>query len=180
MRQIVLILIVFVLTVCCGGNQYGYAREYAPLSEEKPYYKKAENAGYEEVRRDPIVFLEKLITWYGVVTKVDEKALPDGRVKVSMTLRIHQQRHLCENEFESSCRVTVSERSGGPFTALMKIRPEDSEGAKRIYTGSLLNIYGVPNGDFDDEGGPVLNARYYRHWPRGAYVTTAWKGNMRR
>ncbi len=35
-------------------------------------------------------------------------------------------------------------------------------------------------GEYDDQGGPVLQAQYYRHWPRGEYVTTANVGALRR
>jgi hypothetical protein len=167
-------------TACGGGDPYGFGREYTPLAIEKPYFEHGESVAYEEVRRDPGLLRGKLLGWFGVVTSTDAKRLADGRTRISMTLRFHQERHLCENQFESSCRVTVSERSGGPFSALVMLRPEDRQGKNRVYTGSLLKVYGVPNGEYDDEGGPVIEVRYYRHWPRGNYVTTAWQGTMRR
>jgi hypothetical protein len=77
--------------------------------------------------------------------------------------------------------VTVSERDGGPFTALVQLSPEDQTGENRVQTGSLLRVYGtlVP-GEYDAQGGPVLRAQHYRHWPRGQYVTTAAAANWRR
>jgi hypothetical protein len=180
MGRIILIAVALTAISCGGGNPYGYAREYAPLSNETPFYEHAETVPYEEVRRDPTLLRGKLLGWFGVVTGIEKKALADGRARLSLTLRFHQSRHLCENQFESSCRVTVSERTGGPFSALVMIRPEDSEGKTRVYQGSLLKIYGVPNGEYDDEGGPIIEVRFYRHWPPGTYVTTAWQGSLRR
>ena len=62
----------------------------------------------------------------------------------------------------------------------LTLRPEDTVGTDRVWTGSLLRVIGAPTGEFDAEGGPVLAAAYYRHWPRGAYVTTADRARMRR
>lgn len=175
------VLAVALTTVACGGgNSLGYAREYVPLSNEKPYYERAEAVAYEDVRRDPELLRGKLLGWFGVVTDVEKKPDPNSRARVALTLRFHQDRHLCENQFDDSCRVTVSERSGGPFSALITLRPEDTQGKNRVYTGSLIKVYGIPTGDYDDEGGPIIEARFYRHWPRGTYVTTAWQGSMRR
>jgi len=177
----VVAMAVAVGTVACGGsNPYGFARDYQPDSKEEPYYERAENVVYEEVRRDPELLRGKLLGWFGVVTAVEQKPGPNTRARVALDLRFHQQRHLCENQSQDSCRVTVSERSGGPFSALIVLRPEDSEGTNRVNAGSLLKIYGIPTGDYDEQGGPVIETRFYRHWPSGTYVTTAWRDSMRR
>jgi hypothetical protein len=76
--------------------------------------------------------------------------------------------------------VTVSDRQSGPFTAKLAIRPEDQSGQDRLWTGSLVRVYGHPTGEFDEEGGPVIQAEWYRHWPRGKYVTTGAAASMRR
>jgi len=91
-----------------------------------------------------------------------------------------QPRNLCADERSSSCRVTVSERSGGEFSALISLRPGDQSGPNRLWTGSLVRVYGTPTGDLDEDGGPVMRVDYYRHWPRSQYVTTASSGRMRR
>ena len=98
-----------------------------------------------------------------------------------MLVRTHQDRHLCEDETEGSCRVTVSDRDGGPFSAVIALAPEDTAGENRVQTGSLLRVYGplIP-GQYDAQGGPVLRAQFYRHFPRGQYVTTAARGSWRR
>jgi hypothetical protein len=76
----------------------------------------------------------------------------------------------------------VSEADGGAFTAILSHVPADEQhGENRIQVGSLVHVYGrlVP-GEYDANGGPVLRAEFYRHWPRGQYVTTAARGAWRR
>jgi len=179
MRLTIGLVVLTVVASCGGGGQYGYAREYEPLSEEEDLLETADAANYEEVRRDPDAYKSKLITWFGLVTDVTTDRMT-GKVKVAMDLRFHQERHLCFDQFDSSCRVTISERSGGPFTAIIDLRTEDAGGTDRLYAGSLLRVYGRPNGDFDDQGGPILVASYYRHWPRNTFATTALHSKMRR
>ncbi|MBN1655830.1 MAG: hypothetical protein JXA30_18840 [Deltaproteobacteria bacterium] len=172
-------IILFAIFASCGsGNQYGYAREYEPLSEEEDFFEKAETVNYEDLRRDPEAFKGKLVSWFGLVTNVEKDRT--GKARVSLDLRFHQDRHLCFDQFDSSCRVTISERSGGPFTAILDLRAEDAGGEGRLYEGSLLRVYGRANGDFDEQGGPILVTRYYRHWPRNTFVTTALQTKMRR
>jgi hypothetical protein len=179
MRLTIGLVILTTVASCGGGGQYGYAHEYEPLSEEEDLFETAETANYEDVRRDPDAYQSKLISWFGVVTGVTTDRMT-GKVKVAMDLRFHQERHLCYDQFDSSCRVTISERSGGPFTAIIELRPEDASGENRLYEGSLLRVYGKTIGEFDDQGGPILEASYYRHWPRNTFVTTALQSKMRR
>lgn len=162
---------------CGGGGQYGYAREYEPLSEEEPYFEAEQRVTYEDVRRDPADYRSSQIGWFGVVTDLDTSG---DRARIHLSHRIHQDRHLCADEYDSSCRVTISEREGGPFTAVVDLRPEDLAGQDRLWVGSLVKVYGAPTGDFDDQGGPVIDAEWYRHWPRGKYVTTGAAASMRR
>ena len=162
----------------CGGGNYGYSREYEPTDAEEPFYEHAADVSYEEVRRDPSAFAGRNIGWFGVVNKVAPAA--QGGVLVALDLRYHQPRHLCSDQFESSCKVTISERGGGPFSATLALRPEDRSGTERLNVGSLVKVYGPATGDFDDRGGPVLKADYYRQWPHGAYVTTSGRVTMRR
>ena len=166
------------LLSACGGNPYGYAPQYAPTSDEDAYYESAVEVSYEEARRDPAGLGDQLIGWFGIVKSV--KDLGGGMSLVSMQMHYHQPRHLCAGELDSSCRVTVSDRSGGPFSARVTLRPEDQSGRDRVYAGSLLKIYGHATTEYDDDGGPILAADYYRHWPRNTYVTTTHSRNMRR
>ncbi len=167
------------LLCACASNPYGYAPQYVPLSAEEPYLEKGLDQSYEDVRRDPAGHQQELIAWFGVVDDV-QKTGADGQVKVALTLHFHQARHLCTDQFDSSCRVTISEKAGGPFSALLQLRPEDREGRDRVYAGSLLKVYGHVTTDYDDRGGPILKADYYRHWPHGTYVTTLNATKMRR
>ena len=163
----------------CASDPYGYAPQYVPSSAEQAFFDRAVEPPYEEVRRDPAAYQGQQIAWFGIVTTVSA-ADPAGDVRVALTHRSHQPRHLCADQFDSSCRVTVSAREGGPFTALLRLRPEDVSGPNRLYTGSLVKIYARVTNEYDERGGPVFRAEYYRHWPRGTYVTTASASNMRR
>jgi hypothetical protein len=163
---------------CGGGGRYGYARSYVYLGDEESHARRATSPVYDEVRRMPHNHHDELISWFGVVT--DAAPGDGGMTRVAMEVRTHQERHLCEEAEESTCRVTVSEQGGGPFTALVRLSPEDQNGENRVQPGSLLRIYGVlvPE-QYDAQGGPVLRAEYYRHWPRGQYVTTAARNSWR-
>lgn len=167
------------LLLACSSNPYGYAPQYAPLSQEEPYLEKGVDQSYEEVRRDPSSHRQELIAWFGVVEDVQQLGSSE-QVRVALGLHFHQERHLCIDQFDSSCRVTISDKAGGPFSAILRLKPEDREGRDRVYGGSLLKIYGHVTTDYDDRGGPIIKADYYRHWPRGTYVTTRRAVNMRR
>jgi len=168
------------LFVGCGGGQYGFERHYSPYGDEDDYYDRASPLSYEEVRRDPADFTETLLGWFGIVQDAPEIDAETGQATVHLNFRTHRRRHLCRTEHADSCRVTVSERQGGSFSAVVQVRAEDRAGAERINVGSLMRVYGSPTVDFNDEGGPILEAVYYRHWPRGTYVTTGHAGIMRR
>lgn len=170
-------LVLGLIAGCSGAGPYGYDREYVSLSGEDEWMDRAANAVYQDVRRDPADYLSTTLAWFGIVQAVDANS---ERGRISLTYRTHQPRHLCRDERSSSCRVTVSERSGGAFSIELNMRPEDQNGVDRIGPGSLIKVYGVPTGDFDAEGGPVVSASWYRHWPHGTFVTTGAASSMRR
>jgi len=176
LRQVSVSSLLFVLG--CGGNPYGYAPEYVTLSDEEPYAERAAELSYEDVRRDPDSFSDRTLGWFGVVTSLKQEQA--GRARLGLILRFHQPRHLCSGPSDDTCRVTISEREAGPFTAIIELRPEDTVGSARLNVGSLVRVYGHVTGDLDDEGGPVLSADYYRYWPHGSYVTTGASSRMRR
>jgi hypothetical protein len=162
-------------TACGSGGRYGYAREYVYAPDEERYARQADSdAIYDEVRRMPDRFNGRMITWFGVVTSAEPAPGGGGLTRVALQQRTHRERHLCEDETEASCRVTVSDQDGGPFTALVRLSTEDTAGENRVQPGGLLRVYGtlVP-GEYDAQGGPVVRAQFYRHWPRGQFVTTA-------
>ncbi len=166
-----LLFLLLMLGACAGTDPYGHGREYVAADGEDSYLEKAHDVSYEDVRRDPLSFKTQLIGWFGSVTAIDKDK--DGAVKVALDLRFHQPRHLCSDQFESSCHVTISERAGGPFTTTLKLKPRDAQGEDKLNVGSLVKIYGTPSGEFDDRGGPIIDTQWYRQWPHGAFVTTS-------
>ena len=171
--------LLLVSLAACASDPHGYAPQYVPSPDEEPFYEEAATPSYEEVRRDPAAYEGQRIAWFGVVTGASP-AGSSGDARLALTHRFHQQRHLCADQSDSSCRVTVSARAGGPFTALVRLHPEDATGPNRLYAGSLVKIYARVTSEYDERGGPVFRAEYYRHWPRGTYVTTDSAPNMRR
>jgi hypothetical protein len=185
MRQLapslLLLSLLAALGACAGSNPYGHAREYLPASDEQSYYERAHDVSYEEVRRDPQGYSHELVGWFGVVEKLDKT--PSGDTKLALDLRFHQPRHLCSDQFEDSCRVTISKRAGGPFSTTVKLSADQLNGfgsSDRLNVGSLVKVYGNPSGELDDRGGPVLKTLWYRYWPHGAFVTTTGIATMRR
>jgi hypothetical protein len=167
------------LTACASGGPYNYARKYHPLSAEKPHYKAAATqVSLEEVKRDPNGYRDTELGWFGVVKGIGD--VSNGKTRLELSLRAHQPRHLCSDESEKSCRLTVSARDLGTFTVELPLSPEQKQGKDRVWFGSLLRVYGHPSGEYDDEGGPIVDVSYFRHFPQGTYVTTASKGGMRR
>lgn len=161
--------VVVLLAGCAGGGPYGFSRTYEPLSAEEPYADQEQVRSYEEVRRDPQGHGGVMLGWFGTVVEVKERG---DVAEVALELRFHQDRHLCGDEGEDSCRVTITEREGGPFSARLHLRPEDRTGRLRVGPGSLLKVYGTATEAFDERGGPVLDGVYYRHFPTGTFVTT--------
>lgn len=145
---------------------------------EKKHLERAQQLPYEQVKSAPYDYRNTEIAWFGVVQEIGE--LPDGRTQLTLGFRAHQARHLCQDEYRDSCRVTVSEHSPGTFVTRLKLEPHEKTGKERVWVGSLLVIYGRPTGDYDERGNPVIEATYHRHWPRAYYVTTAQRAAMRR
>ena len=177
-RRWLLLAVPVALAACYSAGIYGYDRTYVPLDDEDDLIERASVPPYVDVKRDPREFRGKMLTWFGVVTTTESGQ--GGRTALHLAHRIHQDRHLCADMERDTCRVTVSERSEGPFTAEVQVRSEDSGGRNRLQPGSLIRVYGEVTGGYDSEGGPVVQARWYRHWPRGQYLTTAARGQMRR
>ena len=178
-RFFALLVVSSALSACASGGPYNYARKYHPLGAEKPHFKAAQQqVSLEEVKRDPNGYRSTELGWFGVVTGMGD--VSNGKTRLALSLRAHQPRHLCSDESEKSCRLTVSERDLGVFTVELPLQGAEKEGKDRVWFGSLLRVYGHPSGEYDDEGGPMIDVTYYRHFPKGTYVTTASKGGMRR
>jgi hypothetical protein len=168
-----------VVTLSCGGGQFGYDVKYRPARAEKKWFKQEVQINYEEIRRDPLTYADALVGWFGVV----EEVLGDqgGKLTLLLSYRTHQDRHLCEDKFEKkTCRVTVSKKSPGTFqTTLEPFEEADMIGKNKIQTKSLLKVYGRATGDYDENGGPVIETLWFRHWPAGQYVDTSAASFMR-
>ena len=173
----------------CGAGQYGFSQTYAPLDDEEPFHESGTELVYEEVNGDPAAFDGKLIAWFGVVEKVT--LTDDGRYEIQLSHHKHQPRHLCDSDADDSCRVTVHFASAGGFSALVKLTPEDTTpGLDKVQPGSLLRVFGKLRCrlnddeqkvcDYDDRGGVILDAGFYRQWPARYYVTTRAAASMRR
>lgn len=172
-----LALLLALVPACGGGGQWGYAHEYSNVDGEDQYARRVVDTSYEEVRRARPEN-QTFIGWFGVVT---EPPVTEGGVtRLTLSLRAHQDRHLCSTSSSDSCRVTVSEREIGRFVALVRLRPEDAaEGTLRMNVGSLVRVYGTSTGN-DESEQPIIQAEWYRHWPAHYYVTTAAASSMRR
>jgi hypothetical protein len=166
------------LVGCFNPGPYGFDRVYRPLAAEQGHLDQAEQLTYQDVLREPNAYQNVEIAWFGVITAVGPAK--GGVTSVSLQLRAHQARHLCRDDSRASCRVTVGQTDLGAFTALVTLRPEDTEGRKRVGPGGLLKIYGAPSAERDGDNVPVLVASYYRYWPIGSYVTTAARSSMLR
>lgn len=173
----------------CGAGQYGFSRDYTPLDDEERFHESGTELVYEEVNGDPAAFDGKLIAWFGVAEKVT--LIDDGRYEIQLSHHKHQPRHLCDSDADDSCRVTVHFASAGGFTALVRLKPEDTTpGLDKVQPGSLLRVFGKVRCrlnddeqkvcDYDDRGGVILDADFYRQWPARYYVTTRAAASMRR
>lgn len=165
----------------CGGGRYGYARTYEPWGEENQYLEREVDLSYEQARRFIARHQNDLIGWFGIVTEIESLDRQGGTALLRLDLRAHRERHLCSDETSGSCRVTVSDRTVGPFLAEVELRADDlTEGEGRLWPGSLVKVYGHVVEGGDDETPPLVRAQWYRHWPHGTYVTTGAAGAMRR
>jgi hypothetical protein len=178
MRNVIVALLALFL-LSCGAGKYGYDVKYKPIKAEKKWMKKATEINYEEIRRDPMQYADATLGWFGVVEEVLSEQ--GGTFTLLCQYRTHQKRHLCEDKFDKrTCRVTVSKKSPGTFTTTIKAEDEaDIMGKNKIQTKSLVKIYGNATGDYDDEGGPVVETHWFRHWPPGQYVDTSAASFMR-
>jgi hypothetical protein len=170
---------VLFLGACHSAGLYGHSPTYEPLADE-------ERATQGVRDYDPIMYGRQPEEWrkhpsalFGVVT--GRAAGTSGSAYVTMTVRRLEPRNLCDNRNDDdTCRVTVSDRDFGALHALVQLRPEDDVGAASVGAGSLLRLVGTFGEDMDPgDGGPILRANYYRHWPRGAYVTKSAAREMR-
>lgn len=166
------------LAACHSGGKYGYAREYDPLSEEEDYAESAREYDPVMIEREPEAWRNASISVFGVVKSRSQA--PGGAAYLTLSVRTLAERNLCDEMDEDTCRVTVSQREHALVHAAVKLRPEDELGKESVAPGSLVRVIGKLSDAVDkNDGMPVLQAAYYRHWPRNYFVTDADRDHMK-
>lgn len=151
--------------LACGGNTFGFSRTYEPNDQEESFGQVGD-VGYQEVARSPDDFHGVRVAWFGTI--IGQGA--DGR-SLKLAYRRLQPRNYCSGREESSCRVTVSERSLGEFWVRTKTEAPGGNGALIRVLGSF--------GQAEDKL-PTIDAKVLRYWPTDVFVTTAMRSRLRR
>jgi hypothetical protein len=129
--------------------------------------------------REPDEWRKSKVWLFGVVRSRSEG--PGGAAYLSLGMRTLAARNLCDDFEEETCRVTVSQKEHAVVHALAKLAANDNIGKESVGPGSLVRVVGRLSDSVDpNDGMPVLEVQYYRHWPRGYYVTTADASHMRK
>jgi len=164
--------------VACGAGPYGYSRTYTPLDAERSAAEGSTDYDPVMVKREPEAWQVRKVSLFGVVVKREDRA---GKGYLTLSVRVLEQRNACETNQEDSCRTTVSDREYDKVHAAVAFAtPEDQAGAESIGAGSLVRVVGKLGPPDAADGVQVLDATYYRHWPRGYYRTTSAKDVLRR
>ena len=130
-------------------------------------------------QRSPDQWRGKPVSFFGVVT--NRGSGPGGATYLAMSVRTLEPRNLCEAEDEDSCRVTVSDREHAVVHVLLNPTGDDEMGEHSVGMSSLLRIVGTTGDEVDpNDGTPIFRATFYRHWPRGFYVTSKAAAVLRR
>ncbi|WP_394826304.1 hypothetical protein [Pendulispora albinea] len=162
-----------ILSGCASAGPYGHSATYAPLAEEESAAAGVRDYDPLSYARDPGGWRKHKSSLFGVVTARAPGA--GGATYVTVTVRRLEPKNRCERAgSDDTCRVTVTDRDFGAVHALVRLKPEDDMGTQALGAGSLVRVIGTFGQDVDaGDGGPILRADYYRHWPRGQYVTRA-------
>jgi hypothetical protein len=169
----------FSLFGCSSAGPWGFSRVYSPLSEEEDIAEGARDYDPVMAAREPESWRGVNVSAFGVV--MDRAQSAGGAADLTLGLRTLSERNLCDSPADDSCRVTVSDRDFATFHASVKLRPGDDIGKQSVQVGALVRVIGkLADGPNPRDGLPVIQAIYYRHWPRMYYVTTASAANMRR
>jgi hypothetical protein len=168
-----------VLASACGGaGPYGHSPQYVPLADE-------EKATAGATEYDPVMYGRQQEEWrkknvsaFAVITN---RGTGQGAAYLTASVRRLEPRNLCDNANDSdSCRVTVSDAEFGVVHLIVSLTGEDDVGEHSVGVGSLLRVVGTIGEDVDpNDAAPVIRVKYYRHWPRGYYVTKSAASIMR-
>lgn len=164
---------------CSSAGPYGFSRYYSPLPAEEEAIEGAREYDPVMAERDPDDWRKSKVTLFGVVRS--RKDGPNGTAYLTLGMRVLAARNLCDDFDEETCRVTVSSKEHAIVHVLAKLSKDDSIGKESVGPNSLLRVVGNLSDNVDpDDGMPVLKATYYRHWPRGYYVTSADATHLRK
>jgi hypothetical protein len=166
------------LAGCHSAGPYGYSRTYTPLSAEDDAAEGAKKYDPVMMEREPGAWKGQRVSVFGVVKQRGQAA--GGMAYLTLSVRTLATRNLCDQMDEDTCRVTVSDHEFAVLHATVKLRPEDELGKTSVAPGSLVRVIGKLSEDVDKgDGAQILQANYYRHWPRNFYVTMADRDHMR-
>ena len=178
-RATLLLALALALTACNSAGRWGFSKTYTPADEEEDLASNAHEYDPVMVAREPESFRDSALSVFGVVTeRTQDKG---GFSQLTLSVRTLAERNLCDSADDQTCRVTVSDREHAVVHANVKLLPGDDIGPESVQVGALVRVIGTLSDNVDaTDGMPVLVARYYRHWPRNYYVTTAAAEHMRR
>ncbi len=158
------------VAACAGAGPYGHAPNYVELSDETAAAAGAREYDPVMVERRPEEWRQGTVALFGVVE--NRAAGPGGQALLRVSVRRLEPRNLCENMHDDdTCRVTVSDKDFGVVWVLALLHSGDDVGPHPVGARSLLRIVGTIGQEPSPGGpGPVIHARYYRHWPNFFYV----------
>lgn len=179
MRIVAILGSLTLIVACSSAGPYGYSPTYTPLDEEQDAAEGAKEFDPVMAKRFPEEWRDKPVSVFGVVTSRGQAS--GGGTRLTLSVRTLATRNLCDEGGQETCRVTVSDREHAIVHTVVKLGSEDAIGEKSIGPGSLVRVIGKFTDVVDnDDGNPIINATYYRHWPVHHYVTTAASSYMRR
>jgi hypothetical protein len=179
MKLVAASMLSLALVGCGSAGQYGHSPVYAPLGDEEAAAAGAKEYDPVMAKRSPDQWKGKTVSVFGIVA--GRSAGSGGKAEVKLSVRTLEPRNLCDSGDDDSCRVTVSEHEHAVVHALLRLSTEDDIGEHSVGARSLVRVIGTISDEVDpSDGEPVLQAKFYRHWPRGFYVTTADRKYMRR
>jgi hypothetical protein len=165
-------LVSLTLGGCAGAGPWGAARNYEPLDAEASASEGAKTFDPVMLGRFFKDWVGKPVSVFGVVE--DFQADASGQADLLLSVRVLQDRNLCQSAAEDTCKVTVSENEFATLNTRINLLPEELSGPVRLQRGSLLRVIGpLAKAPHPKTGNYVINGAYHRHWPTQHYVTTA-------
>lgn len=177
-RNAIALPLLLVLAACASAGPWGHAPDYAPIKGESEMVDAARDYDPVMARRMPDEWTKTPVRFFGVVLKGKQGSGDSSTLEVSV--RKLAPRNLCASADSDTCRVTVSDRDFGTLRVSLHMTPEEKNGAEAMSSGSLLRLVGMLKPDPDQPDNLMLQALWHRHWPRGFYVTEAFRDEMRR